>query len=553
MVDSSVKRRRPGAARAVHARRRISHVVANVVSVSHLAFYACILSLNLPVLAVLPQRQQQLPSESNTFSAADEDAVAAFTPRHDGSYTLQPDAAWPNCPSPKYDMNKPGVKPDKWRKKSLSGNIRTGGRGHLKDMVALAKKCAVNNTVVLTLADYRYTPTLMNWLHSMAAVGVTNIVVLGLDQSIQSQLLEMGVPSFFSQAFIDHAHDLFGVEAQREFVRDKVKERNKGNQMKRIRLGALWCMRMLVIRTLLEAGLSVVQSDADAVPLQNPFPLLARAPGDVVAQRGTFPRRVRTDWTGIAWSESGNGEDNKNLSTVHSTLCFGFIMWRSTPATLALIDLSWSSLIYQYDDQKGVQYAIIGCFDFTWGNDGPLPNNRNGAAAAARTKYQDVELARREATRTAIETGISTKPIIGNVRLKVSLLPTPLVPRHCGEEHGSPESKPDVVLTHCYAKKKGNAKQNTARKHGLAFLGRGWKDMKRFNDESTAGFLQRLGAHPKAFGETNGFPCEALKWSLAAGNTQETARILNATAADEKVIAAGNVAAEVAKRCTVKG
>lgn len=77
--------------------------------------------------------------------------------------------------------------------------------------------------------------------------------------------------------------------------------------------------------------------------------------------------------------------------------------------------------------------------------------------------------------------------------------------------------------------------------------------MKRFNDESTAGFLQRLGAHPKAFGETNGFPCEALKWSLAAGNTQETARILNATAADEKVIAAGNVAAEVAKRCTVKG
>ena len=499
----------------------------------HFVLATTFLSFPCPVAPLRRVRPDPLPFNSGFGS--DADAVAAFTARSDGAYTFQPDTGWPNCPQPQHDMTFPAHKPQRWRSKAISRTIRAGGRDQLKGMVALAKEHAVDNKVVLTLADHRYRDTLINWLHSMASVGVRNVIVFAMDEEMHTQLLEMGVPSFFSQQFVDHSNHVFAVEEQRLFVHEKVKAKHKGHNLKRVRMGALWCMRMLVIRTLLESGLSVVQSDADAVPLQNPLPLLARAQGDVVAQRGIFPRRVSTSWTGVT-------DLNTPGSEVHATLCFGFIMWKSTPATLALIDLAWAMLINQHDDQKGVQYAMIGCFSFTWGNDGTLAGPANSAGAP----YQDVSLARDETRRGVIETGTSTQPIIGNHRLKVSLLPKALVPRHCGEQHGSPESKQDVVLTHCYAKKEAKAKEDNAKKFGVAFLGAEWREMARLKGESTVGFLQRLGVHPKA-----AFPCESLKLSMELGKLQETGRILRMVNLKDASasITLENVDEEIRKRC----
>ena len=440
-------------------------------------------------------------------------------------------------------MSKPGLKPGKWRSLQIAQRMRAAGREQLKEFIALSQNQAVDSTVMLTMASDNYYASLMNWLHSMTSVGVTNIVVLAMDEALHNKLLGIGVASFYSKAFLEHVDVVFTQEQQR--IKVKTKEKMKTNAkfrrsaLKQVALGRLWCMRMLVIRSLLEAGLHVVQSDADAVPFQNPFPLLKRAPGDIVAQRGVFPMRVSKDWTGVG----GYVGEHAKYAHHHGTLCFGFIMYRSTPATLALIDLSWTLVTFMLDDQKGVQYAICGCFVFTWTHDGP-----GGAVARP---YQDLDLDLDASSRSVIETATSTGTIVGNRPLKVSFLPQQLVPRHCGAEYGKPESQPDVVITHCYAKKEAKLKIKRANEFGVAFLGEHWKNMTRFEGETAVGYLQRLGSHPKA-----SFPCESLRKSVEQGNREESDWILDHAAASlssgfswNATGAAAEAAAVLRERC----
>lgn len=282
-------------------------------------------------------------SRANGF-ASDADAVAAFTGRSDGTFSFAPDTGWSNCPNPKYEMTKPGTRHTKFRTLQIAQTMRAAGREQLKDFATLAHKQAVDSKVVLTFAGDNYYNTVMNWLHSMSSVGVTNVVVFSIDAELHAKLQDIGVASYYSKDFLEHMDEVFLIAAQRKAVNEKPGLRMNANfrrsALKQVMLGRLWCMRMVVIRTLLEAGLSVVQSDSDAVPLQNPFPLLARAPGDIVAQRGVFPQRVSEDWTGIRHDKVGYSSTSH-----HGTLCFGFIMYRSTPATLALIDLAWTLML----------------------------------------------------------------------------------------------------------------------------------------------------------------------------------------------------------------
>ena len=169
------------------------------------------------------------------------------------------------------------------------------------------------------------------------------------------------------------------------------------------------------------------------------------------------------------------------------------------------------------DDQKAVQYTICGCFSLTWTDDGPGGN--------VIRPHQDYSLDGDKRRISVIETATSTAPIIGQEKLKVSLLPKFLAPRHCGKAHGEPERHPDVVVAHCYAKKQAKLKVREATRFGHAFLGDSWKNMTKFAGESSASFLQRLGTHPK-----QSFPCESLRISVADdGDNTETARILDHT------------------------
>jgi hypothetical protein len=357
-----------------------------------------------------------------------------------------------------------------------SGSVDTGGKPY--------NPHGNGDTVVITLANFDYLNTLMNWLHSIVAVGVENYLIVCLDEKLHLALTALGIPAFYDQELLFYIDDVFGANQRREAVQ-KQDSTTRGVALKRIRLGMLWCKRMLLIRTLLEAGLNVVQSDADAIVLRNPFSYLNQLPGDIVAQRGVFPIRVTHVLTGAAPCKKHDAICRQR----HGAMCFGFIMYRSTPATLALIELAWPMLLATLDDQRGVQLTMINCFNFTWSNDGAGGSDWKDAAHA---KHQASDIAR-----TATEFGTAVEEIMPNTRLTITFLPFALFPRHCGEKHNSPEKAPDVFVAHCYAKKDGASKSNAARKQGLIFLKDDWRTYKRQDHhESTAAFLMRLGEHP---------------------------------------------------------
>ena len=287
------------------------------------------------------------------------------------------------------------------------------------------------------------------------AVGISSYVILALDAEAHTRLKSLGVPAYDATGDLERASVLFNIPARMAKAKSK----------RQFRLGQVWAVRYMLIRAALGAGVQVLQSDVDAVLLRDPMPELAATAGDVVAQKGKFPRRQAQRWG--------------------ATLCFGFILYRPTVATLAWFDMALPLFYQLLDDQAAFQLALSRCTNLVWNGGGAKPAGipQPGEHVSALLNITD--------------SAATTTPMApGGRPLTVALLAFLRAPRKCGEEFGFPEKGKGVFLLHCYATKSGSSKSKAAAKFGFSFLRPDWLKQAPLPSETADAFLRRLGAHP---------------------------------------------------------
>jgi hypothetical protein len=334
-----------------------------------------------------------------------------------------------------------------------AARLRADVLDHYSGFIRFAQRQAnKEGIVVLTVATDSYRRPLMNWLHSVAASGISSYVVVALDEELHNFLISINVPSYLGAIEIKRAASLFGLKWPQD------------------RLKAVWALRYLLLRALLVSGVTVLQCDVDAIMLRNPIPTLVATTGDVVGQRGTFPFRINLSWG--------------------STLCFGVIMYRPTVATLGWFDLALPRFYEIGDDQSEFQRALDACSLVVW---------NHGQTWPATVKLHR-SLKPKSVQPTKIDYGVTLQPITtAGTRLNVTLLPTNLFPRKCGEGFGNPEKGKDCLIAHCISPKgSGTNKIKSNEKHGFAFLKPGWDLMVPEAGEATSEYLKRIGTgeHP---------------------------------------------------------
>lgn len=334
-----------------------------------------------------------------------------------------------------------------------------------------AKKFARDDgTVIVTAAGYTYRTSLMNWLHALWAVDITNYAIVALDGRLQTFLAERGVPSYFGNGELESAGAAFGLPATH-------------------RLGLVWVYRYLLIRALLKAKLSVLQLDADAIVLRDPFPILDAVPGDVVAQRGTFPFKLGKTWG--------------------AALVFGLILYRPTPAALSWFELSLAKFVEHKDDQVAMQYAADVCsrmvphrFIPVLGEDSKIafPNPKEDTIWPSRKdlylENRPAPIGKLQSQRESYHRLVSEFPIdASGHHLRLGLLSFAAFPRKCGRDNDFPERKPECVVAHCASPKSGSDKQRAMRRFQLNFLRDGWVDVPIPADGSASNYLSAIGNH----------------------------------------------------------
>jgi len=128
-----------------------------------------------------------------------------------------------------------------------------------------AERIRENGWVVVTCANFGYLSTLLNWLISIRRAGVHNTIIVTLDAPAESFLRERG----FATVFVPTVNTLPAIRTH----------------------------RLLVTQSLVRNGVSVVQSDADAVWLRDARPSLTGCATDLVATQGTYwPNRAYDAW-----------------------------------------------------------------------------------------------------------------------------------------------------------------------------------------------------------------------------------------------------------------
>ena len=321
-------------------------------------------------------------------------------------------------------------------------------------IVAFAKSHAVENTVLFTVVSYSYRQALMNWLHAVTLSGIDSYVIVALDAELNAFLETRGIPCYFA------GDEMLTVGATLRIDAAK-------------KIALVWGYRYLVLSAILSSGVNVLQCDVDAFFLKDPRPRLRQVAGDVVAQRGNFPFNLGRSWG--------------------ATMCFGFILYRPTVATLAWFEMSLLLFIEDPDDQVSFQRALSICSKVVW-NHGvkfPAPKHRKNLRPAPWGT---------EEQRAKLDVGITESAITpSGGRFTFALLPFNEFPRKCGADMGFPEKKPECFLAHCVSAKSGGAKIKEAQKMKLNFLANSWENETPTEGEPTPAFIRRLGNgnHPR--------------------------------------------------------
>jgi hypothetical protein len=140
--------------------------------------------------------------------------------------------------------------------------------------------------VAVVFCNTEYERILDNWLIAVDQLGQVPVLVVALDEPLAKRLRREGVPTIHAPC-------------------DE-------------KLTDIWAVRAKVLYELVAAGYNVIHSDADAVWLKDPRPLLATLEGDIVSSQGTvYPPSCHEAWVHV--------------------LCYGFIQFRATEATVQLL------------------------------------------------------------------------------------------------------------------------------------------------------------------------------------------------------------------------
>lgn len=175
-------------------------------------------------------------------------------------------------------------------------------------LLKLANARKDNNTVVLTFSDSRYTEVLLNWLIGLDRLGISNYLVVSLDEEIHDFLRERGFPSFLSPLEGD--------------------------------LGHLWALRTEIFRTLCAHDIDFIHSDTDAIWKRNPLPdYFGRSDHQLIASQGTV------------WPDDV-------VKTQGFVLCCGLFYVKACAQTHALLDDMASEVALSGDDQIALNRAI---------------------------------------------------------------------------------------------------------------------------------------------------------------------------------------------------
>ena len=189
------------------------------------------------------------------------------------------------------------------------------------DLFELADKvCSETRSLIVTFCDAKYGHLLDNWLCSLRRLGTLPVLVVALDQTTKEKLESLRVPALLLEA---------------------------GESLSKI-----WSLRAIVIHELVAAGFTVTHSDIDAVWLKSPMAMLEKIDADIVSSQGTVhPKAVHSVWGHV--------------------LCYGFIQFRPTPITAALLqelaEVARDNLpgAKPFDDQRSLNERLL-AMDMNW-------------------------------------------------------------------------------------------------------------------------------------------------------------------------------------------
>ncbi|KAK9820503.1 hypothetical protein WJX72_011074 [[Myrmecia] bisecta] len=184
-----------------------------------------------------------------------------------------------------------------------------GPEQHADPARDLLASVAVDNTVIVTLADSPQEDFLQNWLHHIQALGLTNVVVSSSEPAFVKELRRSGVSCVFMPSDAELTADQPGGEASSDAHARVVR-----------------VLKARLISRVLGHGFHVVYSDVDAVWLRNPLASFARHPHlDLLISTDALTNHI--------------GQDAEaTLDPFMHTLNTGFILIRSNPKSRALAE-----------------------------------------------------------------------------------------------------------------------------------------------------------------------------------------------------------------------
>lgn len=162
-------------------------------------------------------------------------------------------------------------------------------------------------TTVLTFGNGRYAEIIVNFMASMRLAAVDNYAIICTDEELFYVMREIGRPCYL------RTHE-FGKHA-------------------------LWRLRLNVLAEALHLGIGVVMSDADAIWLRDPFPVIGDIDADVVASIGLGPKAARTAWGAAA--------------------CMGFMYFRANAAAEHIVTDSLAVFDEYNNDQSAMNAAML--------------------------------------------------------------------------------------------------------------------------------------------------------------------------------------------------
>eukprot|EP00035_Acanthoeca_spectabilis_P039727 m.64505 g.64505 ORF g.64505 m.64505 type:complete len:462 (+) comp9723_c0_seq2:168-1553(+) len=191
-------------------------------------------------------------------------------------------------------------------------------------------------TIIFTAATKGFIRGVVNWLALLHRLELTCVFIFAMDR----ETFEW----FDARGLTPYAFDVNDSE-----YKSKQSAKGMGNSNNKFRRMQVWYQRSRIIRDLLILGYTVVQSDGDALWLQNPMFELHALPSrvDIAFSRGNARAGKAGRGTGV---------------------CMGFVMYRPKPGAIAFVQDLLDRMMEVYDVDQGIANSFVG---------GPRGQNRD--------------------------------------------------------------------------------------------------------------------------------------------------------------------------------